>query len=74
MIIETATSVTVAKERASQQEQTTRRAFAAAFEARIVELEEELMDRDDDIVGLNVQLDQYKMKMKSAEDLLLRLR
>ena len=74
MIMETATQVRHAKDRASEQEQTTRRAFAAAFEARITELESDVTDRDDQIVHLSVQLDQYQMKMKSAEELLLRLR
>ena len=74
LIMNTSTSMALAKEKASEQEQSTRRAFAAAFEARIAELEHELMDRDDDIVHLNVLLDQHKEKMKSAEELLMRLR
>ena len=63
-----------AKDRAAEQERSTRRAFAAAFEARIAELESEMVDREDDIVHLNVQLEQHQRKMKSAEELLMRLR
>ena len=74
LIMASSNQVLHAKEQASEQEQITRRAFAAAFEARIHELEHELLNRDDELNHLNVQLDQYKMKMKSAEDLLTRLR
>jgi uncharacterized coiled-coil protein SlyX len=63
-----------AKDCAAEQERSTRRAFAAAFEARIAELESEMVDREDDIVHLNVQLEQHQRKMKSAEELLRRLR
>ena len=74
LIMASSNQVLHAKEQASEQEQITRRAFAAAFEARIHELEHELLNRDDELNHLNVQLDQYKMKMKSAEELLTRLR
>jgi hypothetical protein len=74
MIIDASKSMKMAKEKAAEQEQKTRRAFAAAFEARIAELEHELVDRDDEIVDLQTQLDQYIMKMKSAETLLMRLK
>lgn len=66
--------VEAARESAQAQEQSTRRSFARAFEARIAELGEELAGRDSKIQSLEVKIEAMRKASVAAEVLLERIR
>lgn len=66
--------VEAARESAQVLEQSTRRSFARAFEARIAELEEELSMRDSKIKSMGAKLGAARQASAAAEALLERIR
>jgi hypothetical protein len=66
--------VEAARVSARAQEQSTRRSFARAFEARIAELGEELAGRDSKIQSLEVKIEAARHASAAAEALLERIR
>eukprot|EP00946_MAST-07B_sp_MAST-7B-sp1_P004377 g4377.t1 len=66
--------IEAARESAQLLEQSTRRSFARAFEARIAELEEELAARDGRIKSMDAKLGAARQASAAAEALLKRIR
>ena len=62
--------IEAARESAQLLEQSTRRSFAQAFEARIAELEEELAARDGRIKSMDAKLSAARRASAAAEALL----
>ena len=74
MIVDEEDRIEAARESARVQEQSTRRAFAQAFQARIAELEEEIHVRDDKVKSLEVKVGAALQASSAAETLLERIR
>ena len=72
--VECAAACDAARATTRAQEQSTRRAFAAAFEARILELEQAVAEKTEREGTLQVQLRQTQKKVEAVEHLLVRLR
>ena len=72
--VERAAACDAARATTRAQEQATRRAFTAAFEARILELEQAVAEKTEREGTLQVQLRQTQKKVEAAEHLLVRLR
>ena len=72
--VECAAACDAARATTRAQEQSTRRAFAAAFEARILELEQAVAEKAEREGTLQVQLRQTQKKVEAVEHLLVRLR